>query len=305
VLATLGGGRVVHVTAGWRHDEADDEALDRDIGPEGTPLRLYRWFEDLAETAPRTFAGYKAQQDEIRRLTALYRLRLATALQALRGLVEEQQRGDNAYVRAEIDDALDTLRRLRERFVSGCDAVRTRFADEFDPYREPAVHERLAQIRSLVLGARAVLVAGGHVGVLYNRLEFWQMGPLLREAMEAGTAVVAWSAGAMAMTERIVLFHDDPPTGRSEPEVLDRGLGLAPALVALPHARERLHLDDRLRVATLASRFAPDACVAMENGAWLQHVHGAWVNRGTPESALRLGPWGSTTPLRPAPESSA
>ena len=44
-----GHGPIVMITAGWRHDEADTEALGRDIGPSAVPLPLYGWFEELME----------------------------------------------------------------------------------------------------------------------------------------------------------------------------------------------------------------------------------------------------------------
>ena len=59
--------------------------------------------------------------------------------------------------------------------------------------------------------------------------------------------VVAWSAGAMALTSKVVLFHDYAPRGSHEAEVFDRGLGRVPGVIALPHARRRLRLEDRAR----------------------------------------------------------
>jgi hypothetical protein len=46
------------------------------------------------------------------------------------------------------------------------------------------------------------------VAVLVNRLRLFGLGDLV-----ADKTVFAWSAGAMAVSERVVLFHDDPPQG--------------------------------------------------------------------------------------------
>jgi hypothetical protein len=78
--------------------------------------------------------------------------------------------------------------------------------------------------------------------------------------------VIAWSAGAMALTDRIVLFHDRSPQGSGHPEVFGQGLGVLHGVVALPHARARLLLDDTPRMAVFARRFAPARCVLLENG---------------------------------------
>lgn len=76
--------------------------------------------------------------------------------------------------------------------------------------------------------------------------------------------IIAWSAGAMALSDRIILFHDRPAQGRGDAELLHRGLGLLPGVAPLPHARSRLLLDDPARVALFARRFAPAACVALD-----------------------------------------
>ena len=79
--------------------------------------------------------------------------------------------------------------------------------------------------------------------------------------------VVAWSAGAMTLTERIVLFHDFAAQGPAPSEVLDTGLGVVTGIVALPHARRRLRVDDPLRMSVLERRFAPATCLRLDEGA--------------------------------------
>jgi peptidase E len=145
--------------------------------------------------------------------------------------------------------------------------------------------------------ARAIVLTGGHVAVLLNRLQFFGVDRILQELVAGGKPTVAWSAGAMVLTDRIVLFYDDPPDGPSYPELLDRGFGLVSNVVVLPHARQRLRLDDRVRVSSLASRFAPATCLGLENGAWLTRVGDRWKNRGAPGSALELRPDGSVLDL--------
>ena len=76
--------------------------------------------------------------------------------------------------------------------------------------------------------------------------------------------VIAWSAGAMALSERIVLFHHRPPQGANNSAVVAPGLGIAPGIVAFPHASRRLELADPRLVSLLARRFAPDLCVALD-----------------------------------------
>jgi len=70
----------------------------------------------------------------------------------------------------------------------------------------------------------------------------------------------------MALTERVVLFHDRAAQGASLTEVFDAGIGVIPGLVLLPHARRRLLTDDHLRMSVLARRFAPAPCLVLDDG---------------------------------------
>ena len=87
---------------------------------------------------------------------------------------------------------------------------------------ELVVPQALAQrdkVHQLVEKAGVVVIAGGHVAVLLNRIRLFGLDHLL-----AHKPVIAWSAGAMAMTERIVLFHHAAPHGKRDSELLDAGL---------------------------------------------------------------------------------
>ena len=98
------------------------------------------------------------------------------------------------------------------------------------------------------------------MGVLADALHLFNVAAALR------SPVIAWSAGAMALTDRIVLFHDRAPQGPGHPEVYGSGLAVLRNVVPLPHARARLLLDDAPRMAVFARRFAPARCVLLENG---------------------------------------
>jgi hypothetical protein len=82
----------------------------------------------------------------------------------------------------------------------------------------------------------------------------------------------------MAMAERVVLFHDHPPQGAGNAELLEAGLGLVPAAVFLPHAAGRLATGDRGRVTLLARRFAPAALYTLDDGDLLHWRRGRLVD---------------------------
>jgi hypothetical protein len=80
----------------------------------------------------------------------------------------------------------------------------------------------------------------------------------------------------MVTGERVVLFHDSPPQGFGNAEVLDVGLGLHQGLIPLPHAGRRLRLHDRDRVSLFARRFEPALCVALEQGERIDQTPSGW-----------------------------
>lgn len=297
-LAAFGGdGPVVVLTAGWRHDETDDEALRRQLGPDTAVLPLYTWFEVVLRELPELRAEYRARQDALLRLKRLHRVRLHPALQVVSTLTAHD--GDPLAAEG-LQLAIDDLRRIDAQLLEGADRVHASNLRITEPWTAFPVVERLRERARVALSAaRAIVLTGGHVAVLLNRLAFFGVDRMLRELHQGGTPILAWSAGAMVLSERVVLYYDDPPDGPAYPELLDRGFGVIPGLVVLPHARQRLRLDDPARVSLLATRFAPATCLGLENGARLDLEDGRWVNRGAAGAALALGADGAVRALEP------
>ncbi len=291
-----GDGPVVLITAGWRHDEGEVESLQRVAGSSALHLPIYRWFDELMTSQPALANAWRLRQAKVLELKALHRLRLLPAIDALRQMMDRVSAGSE-IARPQFQWSLDHLRELDQQLLDHAAVISRQHPEVLRPWEHPAVaaiHQRVAEAFA---GSRAILVAGGHVAVLRNRLEFFGLRPLLHQAVARGTSVIAWSAGAMCLTDRIVLFYDDPPDGAGHPELLDRGFEMADSVVLLPHCRERLTLSDRRRVSLLATRFAPDACLGLENGAWLVRNGDRWLNRGPPGSAVWLWPDGDVRPL--------
>ncbi|MCA9566395.1 MAG: Type 1 glutamine amidotransferase-like domain-containing protein [Myxococcales bacterium] len=293
-----GTGPIVTITAGWRLDEGEIDALHAVVGPDAVHLPLYQWFEECMETMPETRRRYKQRQRELRRVKELYRIRLHRALEAVRALHERADQ-DNELVEKQLEWALADVRRIDRQFVDHSKSLFAAYTDVSRPWELPEVAARRKESAEKLSSARAILIAGGHVAVLRNRMLFFGVHQQLFQAWLQKTAVVAWGAGAMVLTDPIVLFYDDPPDGPSHPEILDSGLALVQDTVVLPDAEKRLRLRDRMRVRLLAGRFRPHQCVAMENGAFLEMKDGGWVQRGERGTASVLEPTGEVVPLEP------
>jgi hypothetical protein len=224
-------------------------------------------------------------------------LRLNAALESW-VTVRDDRKADDPLADEALTQALDDVRRIDQQLLEGASRIVGAHERASQPWEKHPVVSRLKErAHQLLREARAIVITGGHVAVLLNRLQFFGVDAVLREVHEAGTPILAWSAGSMVLTERIVLFYDDPPDGQAYPELLDRGFGLVKNLVILPHAKQRLRLDDPRRVALMASRFAPAVCLGLDNGSALQLRRGEWWNRGLHGTAVRLHPDGRVTDL--------
>ncbi len=178
--------------------------------------------------------------------------------------------------------------RLDARHLGAHASRSTRRSHErWRPLEREAVARRPRRDRAAARPAsRAWRSPAGTSPALLNRLRLFGVGRADRRASRS----FAWSGGAMVCGERIVLFHDRPPQGRGNAEVLDAGLGLVPGMVLLPHARRRLRpRRPASRLQLLARRFAPARCVAARRRRAARSRTGAAgaARRGRPASLDR------------------
>ncbi len=280
-------GVLASVTAGWQEREAEDLELFEHLGERTLNLMLYARSEDVFERDPDLFRAHRERQERLRALQEVYRLRLAHLKRAARELLARE--GDAELLEPERESAIDALRELDAHHLVRIRAVNQRFETAWRPLSRSAVARHVAQIERTLAGAQALAIAGGHVAILLNRLRLFGIDRLLGDRR-----VFAWSAGAMAVSERVVLFHDSPPQGQGNAEVLEAGLGWAAGVVPLPHARRRLALDNPLRVALFARRFAPALCVALDDGARLRSSD---LGYQAEAGVSRLGADGAVVPM--------
>jgi hypothetical protein len=223
-------------------------------------LRLHARADAIFTADPQLAAAHRTRQQVLRSLRQLYDVRLAHAIAAI---VELQRReGPREALEWQRAEALDALRALDARHLARVQDVHEEWEPRLDLEHRPALAHHREEVARVVEASDAVLIGGGHVAILANRLRLFDIAAMLRPDQ----LVVGWAAGAMALTERIIVYHDSPPWGPGNAEVFDTGLGLAQNVVALPDAGRRLQLDDASRVARFARRFAPAMPVALEEG---------------------------------------
>ena len=283
-------GRIATITAGWQEREAEDDDLDEHLGGRAVNLLLHERGEEVFKSDPELHDAHRKRQETLRHRQDFYRIRLGYELEAQ--MVIRQRSAPEAILADEASASIDAIRDLDAWHLDKCAAVRQTFQSEMEPAARPAVAKHLAELRNIVNECDAIAIGGGHVATLLNRLELFRIADLV-----GSRVVFAWCAGAMAISDRVVLFHDSPPQGAGAAEVLDAGLGLVPGTVVLPQPEERLKLDDVERVKVMARRFAPAVCLAMPARSRI-----TWAQKrfGSVHGVLGLMNDGTSVPLKSA-----
>ena len=260
VLQSLGvDGAIAAVNAGWQDREADDGELLSLLAGRGVNLHLHaRWMSVLHDDPEyaRAEREHHVVLDEVQQL---YRIQLEHAVRATYEIAQRTD-GHPRTRESALSDAIEILRVSDQAHLSRVRELRETFAGAWRWHDRETIAKHRHEVKDMLGQAACLVVTGGHVGVLLHVLRLFDV------AAAMPPRVVAWSAGAMALTERVVLFHDRAAHGSSQSEVLDEGLAVVRGLVALPHARRRLRVEDSLRMSVFVRRFAPAVCLLLDDG---------------------------------------
>jgi hypothetical protein len=251
-------GPIAMINSGWEERESDDAELAGHLDGRGVNLQLHHRMIDVLEKDEHFAAAalqFRDRQDELR---AFYGIRLQSAIDAVQAVGHrsslhsigpvaleaaiEAVRDVDAWYAAELDDLYRELRASAPLDESG------------------TIGWHRGEINAVLDSCAGVVIAGGNVRTLLRTLR------VLDVAIRPEIPVVAWSAGAMALTEEVVLFHDHAPRGVTAAEVFDRGLGRLRGVIALPHAKRRLRLEDHDRMALMARRFPDHRLTLLDDG---------------------------------------
>lgn len=271
-------GPLAVITAGWEEDEEDSRksaALMAALPGGSFNLKLFTRSEELFQADPALIQALRDRQDELRLLRDLYKDRLELLAEAAR--ITWRRRDERIDFLPERESCIEALQLLdRQHFLRTC-----QICDSWeDRMKTPArlhVARHRSEVAEQLAGVQALVISGGHAAIILNRL-------MIFDVLEAVPAlpVIGWSGGAMALAEQIVFFHDSPPQGRGDAEVLRAGMGMYGRFLPLPDARHRLILDDRERVAIFSRRFDGFQCVVMDENTLMDRQDGNWwISPGT------------------------
>lgn len=279
-------GRVALVTAGWQENEAEDEALAAALGRPTVNLALHARSEQVFAQDPEFAAASEARQKHLQHLQEFYRIRLDSVDDAGRAVAVRHVSPE--LLAEQVDATIAELRFLDEEHIRRCRGVWTAFDAVWQADCRDVIRYHREEVAALLADCGALVIAGGHVMSLLNRLRL--LAPL---ATFNTRPVVAWSAGAMCLTDRVVLFHDFPPFGGNLAQMLDHGLGVCPGIVAMPDLARRVRTDDAAGIGRFARRMAPSLCLGLDPGSRIEVRHGRTMFvravRLTPSGTLDVG----------------
>lgn len=254
-------GPVATVTAGWQDRETADEELHEVMGGRSRNLQLYRRLTEVIETDDHFAREALAHRDAMDELAGIYSVRLQRALESAYVVARRPTREDIAE--SAFADAIRGVRDIDAWYLRSVDQLYGELQAAAPPEASEPIARNRAEVAELLRDATVLAIAGGHVGILLRCLRLF-------EAVPREVPVVAWSAGAMAMTDRVVLYNDNGPQGVRGAEVWDRGAARVHDVVAMPHARRRLKLDDPVHAKAFVRRFAPAACLLLDDGTQVE-----------------------------------
>lgn len=261
IVESLGlTGPFAVVNAGWQDREAEDQEIASHLPGEMRNLMLWQRRQEVLEQDPEWAEADQRRQAVLEEMQDLYLIGVGHAMNALLEILATPERQPSLVERA-VTDAEEVLHALDRRHLQRVAAVDERFYERMRPHDRPIIARHREEVAEILATSASVVIPGGHIGVLLHTLHLFHVAPVL-----ATRPVVAWSAGAMALTERVVLFNDRASHGDTSPEMYAAGIGLVPGVVALPAPHQRLQMDDQARMASLAKRFAPSRCLLLDPG---------------------------------------
>ena len=255
------------ISAAWQEAEGDIDDVRKLVPNPLHDLNLYQRADELFAKDETLRNAYRTRQDQLIEQQQMYRLRLRHLTIAARSILRAE--GNVTAIADERRHAISQLRALDKHHLRQIRKINNRFTEQFNEQQHAALADNIAEIRQQLAGVSTVLITGGNVVVLLNRLDLFDLKPVLEQKN-----LVAWSAGAMVLCDRIVLFHDRLPQGRRDPEVMCEGLGLISDTVVLPDAGNRIRKNDLIRISLFSRRFSPAACLTLDNGSELLVQHG-------------------------------
>jgi peptidase E len=309
--------RVLLVTAAWGEGEHDEGHVKRALNSIGLPSRfeggydraianlsLLHELRGVARSSPRLMEAWQEGRRVAEMARSFYLEHNAHLIDLFRRTLAAGRREDPALtvprlaadpihhgsgrrlvrytLSQQLRQALATLEANDDHLVNLLDEIERRAFDAAGLAYAPAWREARERLERRILSANTIMLFGGGLDPLLDALRFFRLRDVLAEALRRGAQIVAMSAGAMVLCERVIIYNDFSQK-RRDFQLYDRGLALVRDLQLFPHCMERIQTDDPDNLAYLARRFRHHACVGLNQRSFLLFELG-------PHRATSVGP---------------
>ena len=258
VAELMPDGEIATVNAGWQERETDSGELSEVLGGRMLNLELYRRWQDVIVADEEYAVAERRLTSLLAEIQAVYAIRLHHLMAALGAI--GRRREIPAVQASAVDDTYRALQDLDRWHLGVVAQTRAAFFDSVRLGERDSIVAQRKAVAPLVERCSGMVFAGGHVGVLLHVLHIFDVSRLVKQP------VVAWSAGAMALSDRVVLYNDFAPQGSRPAELYADGLGVYSGVLPFPHPRRRLKLDDAEHLSQMARRFDPRTCLLLADG---------------------------------------
>jgi hypothetical protein len=263
-------------------------------------LSVYHEFNTIKHGEPELHRQYHAKQDVIKEAKLLYRRKnshlvslLKEQYQILKKSFPEASLSDVLHYPAksrkrdlaglssrqiqyhfwcqDIQETMQTIVATDEKMVDLCNDLDLYFLSSSGLNQNARYRETRQRLEQRILSANSIFLFGGHVAVLYNRLNFFKLKPAFVEALRRGTNFYAISAGNVVLCKSIILYDDfaDDRRVARDFEFFDNGFGIVTKVQIFPHCMDRIKTEDADNLAYLANRFQSSRCVGLNQESYL------------------------------------
>ena len=185
-------GPLAVINAGWRHDEDDLNALARDLKRQLLHLPLYRWFDELGQREPELSGLHRERQKAIKAYKKVYRIQLRAAFDIWNRIRRLSSAHPGQYTQDE-EDACASVRVADRRALERIAQIRDQFPEIKRPWEHPSTKPHQDAIDRKLNEAEALLITGGHVAILRNRLHFFGLNKSIMDFHRSGKPIIIFA----------------------------------------------------------------------------------------------------------------
>ena len=177
------------------------------------------------------------------------------------------------YYCRDIQHTMNTIISMDDEIIEICREIDDYFFKKSQVAEDPIYKKIKKKLEERILSANSIFIFGGHVAVLFNRLNFFKLKGAFLRALASGTNFYTVSAGSDVLCDKIILYgwiDMDNMDPNADFEFFDNGFGLITKLTLFPHCHDRIKHDDPDSLTYLAYRWKSHMCVGLDQHSFLK-----------------------------------